>query len=750
MSNRPHSTLVEGAFRHLIGHPWTATLTLVLVTAALAAGLRHVRIAADLKLLIPRDEVYLRDEAVRDAFGIRDQVIVGIVRDDGVFHPDTLAYAKSLAGFIADIDGVVRVRSLFSEDNIRGEGSRVDIAPFLDAVTADAAEAAARAVAEFPGVQGVLVSADQTCLALLAEIEDGADKPGVCRDIQHAIDNGAAPGGTEVHISGMPVFEGVLGDYIMRDVLLMFPLVTAMIALCLYAAYRSGLLVVLTVVEILVVNVWTVGLMGHLGVPFHTIHAAMPVILAALSVADEIHLFSRYTELAGPERERREAILQTMRDMWVPVVLTSLTTASGFLGFLATWTAPTRQFGVFTAAGVLGAMVFSLTMTPVALMLFGRGRPRDRAAGRLAECLGAFGSQVYARRRVVAAGVAVVLAGSMLCAGRIYVQDSWIGNFQESSEVRYARDVLNHKLSGTWTFEIAFDTGQPGGIAEPDALRQVLAFQDALDACPVVGKTLSLVQVLRKTNAEFTGAYTIPASRAAVAQYLMLLDGSSYTDLWDFDRRNLRVIAFCQRDDYLSGHTLFAAVDTAIREHTPGLQATVAGPYALGYHWTSLIPRNQITSFVTSLLLVSLSAGMLLRSVRKAAAVTLPVTAAVILYFGVMGALGTPLNIARSMLSSIILGIGVDYTIHLHAAYDRARRLKPHAGALRDAYASTGKAVLWNTVVIVLGFTTLALSNMPPTQQLGVTVSLGILTSLMAGSVVLPVLLSSKGNEGGS
>ena len=670
------------------------------------------------------------------------------MRDDGVFEPDTLAYAKGLAGSIESIEGVARVRSLFTEDNIRGEGSRVDIAPFLDAVTADAVDDAALEVGAFPGVQGVLVSADLTCVSLLAEIEDGADKPGVCRSIQQAIAHDPPANGEAVHLSGMPVFEGVLGDYIMRDIFLMFPLVTVMIVLCLYAAYRSGLLVVLTLVEILVVNTWTVGLMGYLGVPFHTIHAAMPVILAALSVADEIHLFSRYTELAGPDKDTKETILETMRDMWVPVVLTSLTTASGFLGFLATWTAPTRQFGIFTAVGVLGAMVFSLTMTPVALMLFGRSRRRrGRTPGRLGQFLGAFGAHIHAHRRAVACGVVAVLLVSILCAGRIYVQDSWIGNFQPSSTVRYARDALNDKLSGTWTLDIEFDSGQPNGITEPEVLRQVLAFQESLETCNVVGKTLSLVQVLQKTNAEFTGAYAIPGSRAAVAQYLMLLDGSSYTDLWNFDRRKLRVIAFCKRDDYLSGHELFATVDAAIREHTHGLKAAVAGPYALGYHWASLIPRNQITSFVTSLLLVSLSAGLLLRSARKAVAVTLPVTAAVILYFGVMGASGTPLNIARSMLSSIILGIGVDYTIHLHAAFDRARCSKAHGDALRDAYASTGKAVLWNTVVIVLGFSILALSKMPPTQQLGVTVSLGILTSLLASFVVLPVLLGRKGDE---
>jgi len=179
-----------------------------------------------------------------------------------------------------------------------------------------------------------------------------------------------------------------------RDLRVLIPVVVAVMAAVLFLSFRSVRGVGLPLLVVLVSTLWTVGSMALAGAPMTPFGVVLPVMLIAIGAADGIHILNKYyEEVAGPgrarrSRARRAIVRATMGELAVPVILTSLTTAAGFLALMTSFLWPQRQFGLFTALGILYAMALSLTLIPA---LLARLRLPERARyerSRLARLLG--------------------------------------------------------------------------------------------------------------------------------------------------------------------------------------------------------------------------------------------------------------------------------------------------------------------------------------------------------------------------
>jgi len=727
-------------FARIIAHPYRVVGAFAVLTVLAAWQLPRVRMDTDLRAYLPHDETYLDDHRIRETYDVRDTLIAAIVREPTALDVPTLRYARAVAARIEELDGVHRVSSLFSEDNIENTSEGLEIAPFIEEVTEASVAALRRKIAGFPAIHGIFVSQDGTCIALIVEVQGDADRGRIYHEIERISEEEESPEGTQVYLAGMPVCEGVLGEYMMRDLAVMMPAVIVVVVLLLFAAYRSWLLIVVALVEVALVDIWVIGLMAFAGVRLHTVHGTMPVVLMALAVADEIHIFDDYFARRLRGAAARQSILQTMSALWKPVTLTSVTTAVAFLSFVSSSMRPFRSFGLFTAFGVISAMAYSLLVTPVALAWWpwraGGRAQRSSVAG----WLGAFGEWAYRRRRLLLVTAGIVGLVAVAGASRVYVQDSWMGNFDRDSRVRRAFEVVRTKLLGPMLLYVEIDTGVDGGIKEPRFLRRLIEAEDEVRKLPSVGGTLSVAKILRKVNREFTGRDAVPRKRGASAFFLMMLEGGSHDNLWRPPYRRCLVNAFCRTDDYISGQANFPIFQATMEEHLPGVVISYGGDYSLSYHWVRLLIANFIKAFAGSAVLVFLTVLLFSRSLRFSVLTIAPILLALLLNFGVMGLLGIPFGVATSMFSSIILGIGIDYAIHLQSKLDALGGAGPQAA--RMAFASAGKAILWDAVVVICGFAVLLLSRMPPTRTLGGMVALGMGASFAATYLLLPALWS--------
>jgi len=281
-------------FARIIAHPYRVVGAFAVLTVLAAWQLPRVRMDTDLRAYLPHDETYLDDHRIRETYDVRDTLIAAIVREPTALDVPTLRYARAVAARIEELDGVHRVSSLLSEDNIENTPEGLEIAPFIEEVTEASVAALRRKIAGFPAIHGIFVSQDGTCIALIVEVQGDADRGRIYHEIERISEEEESPEGTQVYLAGMPVCEGVLGEYMMRDLAVMMPAVIVVVVLLLFAAYRSWLLIVVALVEVALVDIWVIGLMAFAGVRLHTVHGTMPVVLMALAVADEIHIFDDY------------------------------------------------------------------------------------------------------------------------------------------------------------------------------------------------------------------------------------------------------------------------------------------------------------------------------------------------------------------------------------------------------------------------------------------------------------------------
>ena len=744
--NKSSNDFITRLFALIIDHPWWVLLPILLITILAVLQLPKIKFLTDLKSILPYDEVYLNDKRIKETFDIREFMIIGVKNDENLFNPTTFEYLRKLIDKIEILEGVFKVRSLFSEDNIKNiSEDSLDISPFIKGIDVKLLKDSVEQVKNFEVIQGILVSDDLTLTTILVELEEDADKSRLYFKIKNIFKATPPPHEEKIYLSGMPVFQGVLGSALSQDLLVMIPIASIVIIIFLYFTYRSILLVGISLIVVFLVNIWTVGFMAMLGEPLYALQGVMPVILIALSVADEIHIMSRYFEehknISTPLKGK---ILIVMQEMWKPVVLTSITTACGFLALIMTSMKPLQAFGFFTACGIMVAMLLALLLTPVALKMYGERWGYSASHPVIDNVLLTFGKCMFKNRTKIRILILIIVFVSLIGVSKNFYQESWISNFKETSTVYLDDAALNKQMAGTNIFYIELDTRSPDGIKNPNLLKNLVKFHDEMDKFDGIGSSISMAKIIQKMNLEFAGQYTIPDSANTISQYLLLLDGSSHETLWDYPYQKINITVFSKEGDYLSAIPFFKSVKSSLKRLFPNATVTFGGELLLSSHSVDLLKKDQLKSFLTSLVLILLISATIYRSLRRGIIVTSPILMAVCICFGILGFSKTPIGVAVSVFSSIILGIGIDYAIHMQNKFDLLKGKVRISEAVPNMYVTAGKAVFWNAVVVIAGFLILIFSEMPPNQKLGLVCALGVTTSLVSSFLVVPALISTK------
>jgi|CXWL01.1.fsa_nt_gi predicted RND superfamily exporter protein len=784
MSWEPHiglSRLAQGAAQR----PWRFIAALVLVTLAAAPGLGRLQFRTDGHALMPQDDPVVRfDSAVRRDFDLRDPIVVLVESShpEGVFNRETLERVKKLSDAFAGIEGIGRqqITSLATEKRDRFFPGSLAFRPFLDPLPdTPVLMSLLKSDLESTGIlEGILVSADGKATAILigapAAFDDEdklvEDRSGLYREVT-AIARRFETETDRIFVGGAPVAESLLGRHILEDLRLLIPLSLLLIALaCWWGCRRvASLLVVLP--KIAAALVWTFGLMGWLQVPVYLTTAVLPVVLVTAFLADEIHLLWHYQQCLAraPGTDHRTVLARAIGEMARPITLTSLTTAAGFLSFLTSSIVPIWTFGLFAGLAILFCLIWSFTVVPATLALLGRGPiERPAAATHHGSGLVRFLAPWFERRRAALACIGLVTVALGLGIGRLEVQDSWVDGFGRTSPFRIATDRINAQLFGSHLLlaEVRFQLpeekmpevrGRRGPLLGPEYLRAVGDFESFLRSQPGVGGVVGPYSHFTAVAFAFFGrqpaARSVPDELERVEQIYRLFDRNR----GEHRRRQIVndaldrgiVTIFLKDANYQETDRLMTAVRRYESEHLIPLGARVgfAGDVAVSQAMIPLIVRSQVWSLLFALVGSFLVVCWLQRSFADGFWALLPANVAVVWVFGAMGLAGIHLGVATSMFCAITLGVGADYGIHFldrFRAAQAAGDASPHTAALAEA----GPAIVIDAVAIAVGFSLLALSEVPANVRLGLLVAVALGASCvltLAGlSLVLPARVRSS------
>jgi predicted RND superfamily exporter protein len=737
-------------YRWTLAHPVLVLLAAGAITGVFAGFVSRLEVDVDFtNYLNQNDPAVIASGEAKDRYGSQVRSMVIVETPDGLFRPETLARIDALENELQALPVVAEVDGPFNSKVIRGTEAAVTISaigPGGGAPRTDEEIAAYReAILSDRTLRDYVVSSAGTAVAIYVRAVDSVEMIPFAEAIEGVVAE-YDMGDLRISIAGIPYVDLTLGRSMRRDLGLFLPIVILAIVVVLYAAFRWrwGVFIPFTVVGLSVI--WTLGLMALCSIPLTVLSFILPVVLMAIGIADGIHLISRYREELRATDEKETAILRTMRSMQRPVVMTSLTTAAGFLSLLNAYMIPQRMFGLFTTAGILFAMILSLVLVPAILRLVRTPPvPVVLKAGPISRGLGAVVGRVIRHRWVVLAGtvaIAAVFAGGI---SMIHIETSQRGFLGEDHPAVASLDRMDALFSGGDQVIVEIDTGVADGLRDPAVLEEMVALEAFL-AERGVKKTIGLSDVVREMNERFhaddPAYYAIPDDRRMVAQLLLLFtfQGGSLGSMALGDFSAGEVIGFFPSKTGEERVELVRDVTAYLEEHFD--DARLVGPTRIQASMFSSIVRGQIVSLFTSIGAAGILVIVLMGSVLAGLISLVPLLFTVVVSFGVMAYAGMPLDIATLMISSITIGIGIDYGIHyIERAREEFGRTAERSAALVRAAQTAGRGIVFNALALAGGFSILLLSAFQGMRHFGLLVTMTMLISAGAALVVIPTIL---------
>jgi len=694
-------------------------------------------------------------------FNIKDGIIIAIENPDGIYHTETLQKVKDLTKRLQKMKEIEKsdVTSLYTADNIVGTEDGMDVKAFFKRVPKteeELAELQAKVSAN-EMIFGKLVSTDEKVTVIVARIGDDVfSQEFYLRLLDLAKE---FEGKENVYIAGRPIVEGTMAVLGPADMKKMVPIVFLVIIIVLFALLRNikSTLLILSVVSFS--SIWAFGLMAALGIPIYAVSTMIPVMLIAIGVAYGIHLYSHLHmfQLENPETDRMTAVKDMIKEMWNPVLMAAITTAVGFVSLLTSQVYPIKYFGVFSAFGVLVAFVLTILVIPAGILLFGLPKVKVKTdnkskfnttqtvAFRVSDFLMSHKWQTY-----LVTLIFIVL--SIYGMTKVWIDSSFLEKFEKDSDIVLTDSFINKNFGGTSTLNVILEGGAPDAFKQPDALNQLLVMQDDVEtSLDIVGDSFSLSDYLKRMNkvmhADDEAFNTIPDSSNLIAQYLLLYEMSGDPEnLWqvvsdDFQKVNL---TFQLKSD--NSKALNSAIDIVEKYRSDfdelGIELNYAGSGYKALVFTDLILKGQISSLLLSLIVVVILLGLIFKNYKLGFIGAIPIVITTFISFGIMGLFNIPLSSTTALISSIAIGIGIDYAVHF---IDRYRIYAESTGdkkiTIQHTMYHSGRAILFNAIVVIAGFMVLMASVFPPNRTLGGLISLNMLTSFIGTLTVMAIAL---------
>lgn len=789
--------MVEKVFRWLASHserrPALMILVILAVTALALVGFTFIKSEYGYKAMLPKklESVQTMEEA-EDIFGgtIEEQVLL----EGDILDPAVL---RMVAGYEAFMQDKADVWEVFVTDiitplddmayfaDVRGENPTPTEMPLTQKIedlgdeelvlqverNIEAAQERARLLGMAGGgIQGI--SQDRRALLITARInpEKKTDEQiklvgpfekytrGYFEDLRDVT----------LYESGIASQNRDSNEKVMRESRLLFGLAMIFILVVLFLTFRRVSDVLLTMMVIIVTIIWVMGLSGWLRFPYtYTSTAIMPLLLG-IDIAYAIHVMSRYYEErrrgGDPFTSSTAAVVTT----GVAVFLTAATTAFGFASFAISDMPPVVQFGMLCVAGVLFSFLLSVTLLPAAIVLRDRsGKAQEKWARKNARRIERAGETrldralakiaVLSEHHRLTVGIVTlcILATCGVLAFHVSTEADLAKMMKGDTPSMQAYEVIKEYFGGQ---NIAYALVK-GDLLEPANLESLLRYEEEISSTgktseegdPLIerSRVTSIADIVRNAN---QGA--IPSSKQEVISLLLKLrgnGGNSNTRLLSEDGQvamiSVRFAARTQGDIEKIADIMREAGRNVTAEN-PALTMSYSGiPVLMRDLLKSLVPTQLKTSSL-ALFLCALIVSLVFGSIILGLAATSVVFLGIALEIGALVVLGWALDFMTVMISSLVIGAGIDFGIHVtHRFREEWQSGVDVDEAIRRTVAHVGKALLAAAATTAGAFAIIAASDLEPLRRFGGITALSLTFALLASLLVLPSILAWYANR---
>lgn len=755
------NSIGERIGRWVIRRRWWIILGTLMSVGLLAKGALLLPIQNDVRIYFGEDSAQLNAlEALERVYTKNDSVFFIVAPKDGnVFSRKTLSAIKELTELSWQLPFSSRVDSItnFQHTNVEGDELVVeDLVPSPEGLSDSGLLRVKKIALAEPRLQNLLISEDGHVTGVRANMVrpnlSMNETPQVAAFARNMVKEFKLKyPDIDIYLTGEIIQDVALSEATVDDMTSLIPLMYLAMFVIMMLLLRSILrtLLVFTVIGFSVAS--SMGLGGWLGLHLNPTTATAPLIILTLAISDSIHLLLMISQLIGRGMPKHEAIARSVELNLKPVLLTSITTAVGFLSMNYAEAIPFREFGNFVGFGVVAACFYSVLFLPAATSIL-PFRVRRRKEKKHTSFDGFADFVIRHKTPIMWTTMAVTL---LVSAGitQIKVTDNFNRWYDKRYDFRNATDFMEEHLTGIDIIEYSLNSGGMGGIHDPEYLAKVEAFANWYRKQPHVVHVSTINDTLKRINQDMhegdPSYYRIPETRELAAQYLLLYEmslpfGHDLNNRIDIDKSATRMSVRVKD----SASQLLLDLDENAHQWLEkyGRKSMVTDGTGLSMMYAHLIRNNTNSMFKGSFIALLIVMGILiltLRLFKLSLAILIPNLGPIVMGFGIWGHFFGHAGIAISLLISMTLGIVVDDSIHFLTKYMKYRREHgaTPAEAVRYTFHTVGQSLVVTTIILGVGFSILSFSGFGVNKDMSIITVIIISLALAFDLLLLPTLL---------
>ncbi len=742
------------------GHPWWILFLTLSAVSVMSAGLTRLGFENDYRVYFSQENPQLQAfNAIQDTYNKSDSVLFILQPvENTVFTPQTLQAIHELTEKSWQVPFSSRVDSISNFQHTEAKDDNLIVADLVPSqLSPQQIEKIQQIALNEPLLLNRLLSPQGHVSAVNVTLQLPGKSPdetmqvaSAVRALAREIESNYA--GMKIHITGMAMLSNAFNESALNDNTSLIPIMYAVVMLVLMLSFRS-LSATFAVLLLVIFSIFSaLGIAGWLGWFLTPTSAISPTIILTMAIADCVHLLMTQLHHMRMGQGKKQALQESLRINFQPILLTSLTTAIGFLSMNFSDAPPFRDLGNIVAIGVLLAWFLSISFLPALMTIL----PIKAQTGNEFSHSAMQGLSEWVIRcrkpLLMINGMMAIILISFVPLNQL--NDEFVNYFDKTTEFRQSTDFLMENLGGIYNIEFAIDAPAPGAINEPAFLNSVDQLKQWLLSQPQVIHVNTVTDIFKRLNknmhSDDAAWYRLPELRELAAQYLLLYEmslpyGLDLNDQINIDKSGIRLIVTIESMSSNQMLAYEATIQQWLAQHMSPYEVKLASPILMFSHIGSRNIVRMLIGSVLALVLISILLSLAFKSIKLGLISLIPNLVPAGIAFGLWGLTHGQIGLGLSVVTGMTLGIVVDDTVHFMSKYRHARVNKHmlKEDAVRYAFSTVGLALWITSTVLVCGFMVLSLSHFSMNADMGLMTAMTIAVALFLDLLFLPPLLMS-------
>lgn len=495
----------------------------------------------------------------------------------------------------------------------------------------------------------------------------------------------------------------------------------------------------------------TIGLMSATGKGVDVLSSLIPTILLVVAMSDVIHLFSHIQEGFDKTKDLQLAINRAVRQVGLATLLTSFTTAIGFLTLITINVSPIIDLGIYAAAGIVIALVITYLLFPTLIFLVKPAIPAPPTKTFLSKLPNYIFDIILQKGKTVLITSVVLFLLCLVGLSRLEINAYLVNDLPKNDPVKADFIFFDQEFSGSKPFTLSLWSKNPAyPIYSKTVITELGKIESEIKKHTSAGDLSSPVSIVKLANQSLHGG--------SPSQYKLPESDKDWKKAFHFirkyhvERKSIKVntkslaqiTGYFQdlgsKDATIKHQNLLDALDETVDHKILGYRLT--GTTLLIDKSHEMLSKNLIKGLALAMLIVAIITGLLFKSWRMIIITLIPNLFPILAVAAIMGFFNIPLNLSTSVIFAISFGIVVDDTIHFLSQF-KQEYLDGHSKqeAIRNALTKTGRPIIITTIILTSGFFVFCFSSFSATFYMGLFVSISFVTALIADLFLLPVLI---------